>query len=83
MFGGSEDDPLDDSMSLAPSDAEELSGSMINPVPLPCAKPSEAKAGIDFESVEELGLKWSPPEEPFRSHLDEWFLPGPRQTPRQ
>ncbi len=27
-------------------------------------------------AVEELGLEWSPPEEPSRSHLDEWFLPG-------
>ncbi len=27
-------------------------------------------------SEEPLGLEWSPPEEPSRSRLDEWFLPG-------
>ncbi len=27
-------------------------------------------------TLEELGLEWSPPEEPSRSRLDEWFLPG-------
>ncbi|KAL0195699.1 hypothetical protein M9458_009271, partial [Cirrhinus mrigala] len=34
-------------------------------------------------AVDELGLEWSPPEEPSRSLLDEWFLPGCRQAPRQ
>ncbi len=33
--------------------------------------------------MDELGLEWSPPEEPTRSHLDEWFLPGRRQAPHQ
>ncbi len=35
------------------------------------------------KAVEELGLEWSPPEEPSRSRLDEWFLPGRRQAPSQ
>ncbi len=34
-------------------------------------------------AVEELGLEWSPPEEPSRSRLDELFLPGHRQDPCQ
>ncbi|MGL5598554.1 MAG: hypothetical protein ACRDDA_10720, partial [Aeromonas sp.] len=34
-------------------------------------------------AVEQLGLDWSPPEEPSRSRLDEWFLPGRRQAPLQ
>ncbi|KAL0186275.1 hypothetical protein M9458_017945, partial [Cirrhinus mrigala] len=74
-FGGSEDDMLD-SMSLAASDAEELD--------------PRTKTGMDAElfcvltrAVDELGLEWSPPEEPPRSLLDEWFLPGRRQAPRQ
>ncbi len=35
------------------------------------------------KAVEKLGLEWSPPEEPSRSRLDEWFLPGRRQAPQQ
>ncbi len=35
------------------------------------------------KAVEELGLEWSPLEEPSRSRLDEWFLPGRRQAPQQ
>ncbi len=49
-----------------------------------------AKAGMDAElfrvlskAVKELGLEWSPPEEPSRSRLDEWFLPGRHQAPQQ
>ncbi|KAI2645948.1 hypothetical protein H4Q32_025302 [Labeo rohita] len=90
-FGGSEDDMLD-SMSLAASDAEELSGSVNDPAPLPSSDTSDprTKTGMDAElfrvltrAVDELGLEWSPPEEPPRSLLDEWFLPGRRQAPRQ
>lgn len=33
--------------------------------------------------MEELGLGWSLPEEPTHSHLDEWFLLGHSQAPRQ
>ncbi len=81
-FGGSDDELADDSMSLVASDAEELSGSVTDPAPSGLPAPSAA-AGMDAElfrvlskAVEELGLEWSPPEEPSRSRLDEWFLPG-------
>ncbi len=87
-FGGSDDELADDSMSLVASDVEELSGSVTDPRPLRFA--NAAKAGMDAElfrvlskAVEELGLEWSPPEEPSRSRLDEWFLPGRRQAPQQ
>ncbi len=87
-FGGSDNELADDSMSLAASDAEELSGSVTDPAP--SRLPSAAKAGMDAElfrvlskAVEELGLEWSPPEEPSHSRLDEWFLPGHRQATQQ
>ncbi len=89
-FGGSDDELADDSMSLAASDAEELSASITDPAPSRLPAPSAAKAGMDAElfrvlskAVKELGLEWSPPEEPSRSRLDEWFLPGRRQAPQQ
>ncbi len=89
-FGGSECDVMDDSMSLAASDAEEMSGSSHDPAPLPSEEPSATSTGMDAElfhvlskAVEELGLEWSPPEEPTRSRLDEWFLPGCCQAPQQ
>ncbi len=89
-FGGSDDELADDSMSLVASDAEELSGSVTDPAPSGLPGPSAAKAGMDAKlfrvlskAVEELGLEWSPPEEPSRSRLDEWFLPGRRQAPQQ
>ncbi|KAL0164048.1 hypothetical protein M9458_039801, partial [Cirrhinus mrigala] len=90
-FGGSEDDMLD-SMSLAASDAEELSGSVNDPAPLSSADTSGPRTGTGMDAklfrvltrtVDELGLEWSPPEEPSRSLLDEWFLPGRHQAPRQ
>ncbi len=89
-FGGSDDELADDSMSLAASDAEELSGSVTDSAPSRLPAPSTAKAGMDAElfrvlskAVEELGLEWSPPEEPSRSRLDEWILPGRCQAPQQ
>ncbi len=82
-FGGSDDELADDSMSLVASDAEELWGSVTDPALSGLPAPSAAKAGMDAElfrvlskAVEELGLEWSPPEEPSRSRLDEWFLPA-------
>ncbi len=87
-FGGSDDELADDSMSLVASDAEELLGSVTDPAP--SGLPNSSAAGMDAElfrvlskAVEELGLEWSPPEEPSRSRLDEWFLPGRRQAPQQ
>ncbi len=82
-FCGSDDDELDNSLSLAASDAEELSGSYNDPACSQSAQPSTSSPGMDADifrilsnAVEELGLEWSPPEEPSRSRLDEWFLPG-------
>ncbi len=82
-FGGSECDDMDDSMSLLASDAEELSSSSHDPTLLPSAQPSATSTGIDAELfhvlskvMEELSFEWSPPEEPTRSRLDEWFLPN-------
>lgn len=88
-FGGSEDEPLDDSMSLAASETEDWAGDS-DPAHLPSLEPIDARAGMDAEllrilskAVEELHLEWAPPEEPTRSRLDEWYLPGRRQAPRQ
>ncbi|XP_016131775.1 myosin-IIIb-like [Sinocyclocheilus grahami] len=72
-FGGSECDAVDDSLSLAASNTEELSGSINDPAPPPPTEYSEPKPGMDGElirillkAVEELGLEWTPPEEPKR-----------------
>ncbi len=84
-FRGSDDELADDSMSLAASDAEELSGSVTDPAPscLPAPRMDAERFRVLSKAVEELGLEWSPPEEPSRSRLDEWFLPGRRQAPQQ
>ncbi len=81
---------MDDSLSLAASDAEELSGSVIDPALLPPSSSCIARPRMDKELVHvmtkivsELGLEWSPPEEPSRSRLDEWFFPGHHQAPCQ
>ncbi len=88
-FGGS-DGEMDDSLSLATLNAEELSCSVTDPNLLPLSSSHNARLRTDEElvhvmtkSVNELGLEWSPPEEPSRSRLDEWFLPGRHQAPRQ
>ncbi|ROL48564.1 hypothetical protein DPX16_12180 [Anabarilius grahami] len=91
-FGASDEEPFDDSMSLAASnEAEGWTGESEDPVPLPSLEPIDHSTGMDAElfrvlskAVEELDLEWAPPEEPSRSRLDEWFLPGSRrQSPRQ
>ncbi len=81
---------LDDSLSLAASDTEELAGSYNDPAPSQSVQPSASSPGMDTDlfrilssTVEELGLEWSPTEEPSRSRLAEWFLTGRRQAPRQ
>lgn len=85
MPGGSEDDPLDDSMSLVASDSEDWAGSMNDPSLLPSLEPIVARNTkllyVLSKAVEELGLEWTPPDEPTR--LDEWFLLGRCQVPRQ
>ncbi len=82
-FGGSDDELADDSMSLVASDAEELSGSVTDPAPSGLPAPSAAKAGMDAElfrvlskAVEELGLEWSPPEEPLAAVWMSGFCRG-------
>lgn len=65
-FGGSEYDAMDDSVSLAASYAEELSGSCFDPAPLLSAEPNAASTGMDAKlfrvlskAVQEQGLDWS------------------------
>lgn len=82
--------PCDDSVSLAASDTEDWSGSVEDPALSPSQHRSISKAGVNAElipiltkAVSELGLYWASPEEPARSRLDEWFLLGRQQAPRQ
>ncbi|ROL50609.1 hypothetical protein DPX16_23879 [Anabarilius grahami] len=89
-FGGSDDELPDDSVSLAASEPEHWVGESDDPAPLPLLEPIDHSAGMDAElfrvlskAVEELDLEWALLEEPSRSRLDEWFLPGRRQAPRQ
>ncbi len=89
-IGGSDDGELDDSLSLAASEAEELLGSYNDPAPSQSTQPSASSPGMDADlfhvlsnAMEALGLEWSPPEEPSRGHLDEWLFPARRQPPRQ
>ncbi len=78
-----------EALALAWSNLVSL-GSVNDPTPLLLSKPSDAKPGMDAElfhilskEVEELGLEWSSPKEPTCSFLDEWFLLGCHQAPRQ
>ncbi|ROJ57633.1 hypothetical protein DPX16_23832 [Anabarilius grahami] len=89
-FGGSDDELPDDSVSLAASEPEHWVGESDDPASLPLLEPIDHGAGMDGElfrvlskAVEELDLEWAPLEEPSRSRLDEWFLPGRRQALRQ
>ncbi|CAM4673876.1 unnamed protein product [Leuciscus chuanchicus] len=87
-FGGSAEG-MDDAVSVAASESEDWSGSA-DPVPPSQLDSSDTRANIDTElfrvmsrAVNELGLDWVSPAEPPRSRLDEWFLPGRHQAPRQ
>ncbi len=89
LFGAS-DGEMDDSLSQAAADAEELSGSVTDPALLPSSSSRNARLRADDElirvmtkAVNELGLEWSPPEEPSRIRLDEWFIPGRHQALHQ
>ncbi len=84
---GVSDNEMDDSLSLAASDAEELSGSVADPALLPSSASRSPRLKADDElirvmmkAVNELGLEWSPSEEPSRSSLDKWFLTGRHQA---
>ncbi len=75
---GVSDNEMDDSLSLAASDAEELSGSVADPALLLSSASRSARLKADDElirvmtkAVNELGLEWSPTEEPSRSRLEE------------
>ncbi len=87
---GVSDNERDDCLSLAASDAEELSGSVADPALLTPSASCSARLKADDKlirvmpkAVNELGVEWSPPEEPYCSRLDEWFLPGHHQALRQ
>lgn len=63
-FGGSKEDPVDNSMSLVASDTEELTGPAKDPTPLPSLEPIDVRAGMDADlfrvlsrAIEELGLE--------------------------
>ncbi len=85
------DGKLDDSLwKLAVSDAKELAGSVTDLALWPSSSSRNARPKADDEliramtnAVNELGLEWSQPEEPSRSRLDEWFLPGRHRAHRQ
>ena len=86
-FGGSADE--DDAVSVAASESEEWSGS-VDPAPSSLSDRPDTRANIDAElfrvmsrAVGELGLNWLSPAEPARGRLDEWYLPGRQQAPRQ
>ncbi len=82
----------DDAISVAASAREEWSNSLLD-----YTAPHGSDAGDLHHSdvkllstlskaVDELGLKWAPPVEPARSHLDEWYLQsdrGRKDTPRR
>ncbi len=79
---------MDDSLSLVASDAKELSGSVTDPALSPLSSSCNSRLRIDEElirimtkAVNELGLKWSPPEELSRSRLDKWFSRGAIKPP--
>ncbi len=81
---------MDDSLSLAASDAEELSDSVTDLVLLPPSSSHNARLRTDEElmrimtkAVNELWLKWSLSEDSSRCRLDEWSLPGHHQAPCQ
>ncbi len=87
LFAAS-DGELYDSLSLVASDTEELAGSVTDPALWLSSYSRNARPKADVElilimtkAVNELGLEWSPPEEPSSSRLDEWFLPGRHQEP--
>ncbi len=68
-FGGSDDGEMDDSLSLAASDAEKLPGSYHDPASLHSAQPSTSSPVMDGDlfrvlsnAVEELGLESGQPQ---------------------
>ncbi len=77
------DGEMNDSLSLASSDAEKLLGLYHYPTPFHSAQSSASSPGMDADifrilssAVDELGLEWSPPEEPSSSRMDECSCRG-------
>ncbi len=72
-------------MSLAASNAEELSGSVTDPAPSRLPAPSTAKTGMDAElfrvllKAVEAGFGVVSTRGALSQPSDEWFLPGRRQ----
>ncbi|KAL0183549.1 hypothetical protein M9458_019245, partial [Cirrhinus mrigala] len=58
----------------------ELSGSINDPAPLLTGMEADLFY-VMTKAMDELGLEWSPPEEPSCSCLDEWLLPVYCQAP--
>ncbi len=76
---------MDDSLSLAASDAEEVSGSYHDPAPAPLysVQPSASSTTMDADIIcLMLWRSWVWNGLPQRN-LDEWYLLGRHQAPRQ
>ncbi len=74
---------MDDSLSLAASDAEEVSGSYHDPAPLYSVQPSASSTTMDADIIcLMLWRSWVWNGLPQRN-LDEWYLLGRHQAPRQ
>lgn len=74
-FEESDEEPLDDSMYLAASDASDWMGSSHNPTPLPSLEPINARASIYTKFIRVLSYSYS--------CLDEWLVPRCLQAPPQ
>ncbi len=71
----------DDAMSISASEKEDWAGS--EPHHLDSSEPSDLQEELMrvlSKAVQELGLTWSPPEEPVRSKLDSWYFRSTRKA---
>ncbi len=71
----------DDAMSISASEEEDWAGS--EPHHLDSSEPSDLQEELMrvlSKAVQELGLSWSPPEEPVRSKLDLWYFRSTRKA---
>lgn len=76
-FGATGEDDNDDVMSTAASDSgvwsfQESEASRTEVTEPPVAMDEHLR--ILSEPVKDLGLDWSPPEQPARHRMDMWFL---------
>ncbi len=68
-------------MSISASEKEDWAGS--EPHHLDSSEPSDLQEELMrvlSKAVQELGLTWSPPEEPVRSKLDSWYFRSTRKA---